>query len=145
MNKKRVAGMLAGIMVLSLGLTGCGETTATVKNSLPQEFSAYDGETLASTITINDVQCSVSDNTISVEVVGSCTYVNQDCTVEGIVTAAPSIDVRLLDEDGKEVSSQLGQMHLTLTEGQEIEESYTFNVSDSNAYTVELYSNNDSE
>lgn len=65
---------LAVATVMMAGcLAGCGETTVTVKNSLPQEFSAYDGETLASTITINDVQCSISDNTISVEVVGSCT------------------------------------------------------------------------
>ncbi len=136
---KKMSLLLALAMGAAVGLTGCGETTVAVKNGLPQEFSAYDGETLASTITINDVQCNVTDNKLSVEVLGECTYVNEDLVVEDVVQAAPSIDVRLLDEDGKEVSSQLGQVHLTLTEGQEIKESYTFTLSDSGTYTVELY------
>lgn len=119
-------------------MTGCGgKTTVSVKNSLPQEFSAYDGDEISSTIAITDVNCSVEENWVSVKLTGECTYVS-DVYAEGDIFATLSIDAILLDKNGNEVDKQIGHVRLSLTEGETIEEEYSLHVSDVDDYIVEI-------
>lgn len=140
--KKIIYGLaVVAAMGTAVLLTGCGgETTVSVKNSLPQEFSAYDDDEISSTITITDINCSVEENEISVKVTGECTYVS-DVYADGDVFSTPSIDAVLLDKNGNEVDKKLGDVRLSLIEGETIEEEYSLHVSDADEYTVEIISN----
>ena len=137
MNRKKTIGLLVAAMGLSLALTGCRETTAEVENNLPEEFYAY-GENgdLESTITIDDVTYTVEEQTISVKIAGSYTYVNEAVDQP----EAPDITVLILNKRGKEVAADsfLGYSNtIEVKDGKEVEKDYKFDVS-GGAYTIKL-------
>lgn len=137
MNRKKITGLLVAAMGLSLAFTGCGETTAEVENNLPEEFYAY-GENgdLESTITIDDVTYTVEEQTISVKIAGSYTYVNEAVDQP----EAPDITVLILNKHGKEVAADsfLGYSNtIEVKDGKAVEKDYKFDVG-SGAYTIKL-------
>ncbi|MGN0629867.1 MAG: hypothetical protein ACI4JN_00930 [Ruminococcus sp.] len=137
--KKVMYGIaLAAVMGTSVLLTGCGSATVTVKNSLPQEFNKNEGDEIASTITINDINCDIDGETLSVKVSGECTYVS-DTYNEGDLVPSSSIDAVLLDKDGNVVSRQMGNVRLSIAKGEAIEEEFSFTISNEE-YVVELVS-----
>lgn len=146
MNRKKTIGLLVAAMGLSLAFMGCGETTAEVtaevENNLPEEFYAY-GENgdLESTITIDDVTYTVENQTISVKIAGSYTYVNEAVDQPKV----PDITVLILNKHGKEVAvySFSGYSKTNevkdgkAVEGKAVEKDYKFDIS-GGAYTIKL-------
>lgn len=137
------AALLAGNAAL---MTGCGKTTITVVNDLPQEFTREADELYAeSTLTITDVKTTLEDDKLTVEAIGEWTEAGtqnangKDADAGGMdlyvrVTGVKS-GVVVYDDEFPEMSIVAG----------EVGEAYSaktwddITVGDSGEYRVEIY------